>query len=99
MQLEKVNGLGGQIAQAAFEKGGQIFAVVGGGFLAFEAAAGLGGDVERLAALLAEAGEEPFAVESLSSTVPQALPMAQAPKLTAEIFQPVLPSSRYSIEL
>src|SRR4029079_8984893 len=35
------------------------------------------------------------ASDSLSSTEPHAPPIAQAPKLTAETFQPVRPNSRY----
>jgi len=35
--------------------------------------------------------------ESLSSTGPHVPPMAHAPKLMADTFQPVRPSSRYSM--
>ena len=62
MQLQQVNTIRGQILEAAIEPGRQVFPAVAARFLHLEAASGLGGDVERLAAFLAEPGEQLFAV-------------------------------------
>jgi hypothetical protein len=57
VQLHQVEGLDPKVRQAALDEAGQVLPIVGGRHVRARAAAGLGGDVERLAALLAQSSQ------------------------------------------
>ena len=62
MQLQQVDRVGFQVFQAAFDKRGEVGAVVTVRRVRVEPAAGLGGDVKFFLPLLAQFGQQPFAV-------------------------------------
>jgi len=61
VQLQEIDRLGLQVLQAALHKGGQVGAGKAGCHMGHQPAAGFGGDIERLAALLAQACQQALA--------------------------------------
>jgi hypothetical protein len=61
VELDEIQRVGGEVREASLDEGGEVFAVVARSDMGVEAATGLRGNDDGLAAIASERGDEPLA--------------------------------------